>query len=352
VLTAKDVIMDKPQPRNRKLDHIDLALADDRPQRSAAGWDEVHLQPVALPGFDREACDCSTIFLGHLLKAPIMIAGMTGGHADTTRINAHLAVAARECGVAMGVGSQRAAIANPLVAESYRIARRTAPDVFICGNIGVSQLADGTATPSVIRQLVDMVEADAMALHINVLQELIQPEGAIGLARIYRDIEHFVTASPVPVIAKETGCGMDRKTAQRLKDAGVAALDVGGAGGTSFVKIEGVRARQAGGGRKERLAQTFAGWGLRTIDSVVQVREIGLPVIATGGVRHGLDVARAMALGATLAGVGRQMLAAAVVSEDRAVEEMRMIVDELRIAMVLSECADIAALRAVDIATD
>ena len=334
-----------PPLRNRKLDHIDLAMESRENGSVDPGWSSVRLSPVALPTLDPWDVDLTTDFLGHSLKVPILIAGMTGGHEDTQRINANLAIAADTCGVAMGVGSQRVALQDVSLSPSYAVVRDHAPNSFICGNIGISQLVEDPMAATEITRLIDMVEANAIAVHINVLQELVQPEGGIVLSSALSALADFIERCPVPVIVKETGCGLDGKTAHRLKDAGAAALDVGGAGGTSFVQIEGIRAGRNGDGHKARLAETFANWGLPTVDSVREVRNAGLPVIATGGIRNGLDVAKALALGSSLAGIGRQMLAAALKGPDEASEELHAIIEELTIAMVLTDSRNVEVLR-------
>lgn len=341
--------MTTPSNRSRKLDHIKLAMESRDTTLVNPGWEGIRLLPVALPMLDVGDVDLAVEFLGHSLKAPIMIAGMTGGHADTQSINANLAIAANECGVAMGVGSQRAALQDASQVSSYSVVRRHAPKTFICGNIGISQLTGEPISQASISNLIDMVEADAMAVHINVLQELAQPEGGITLSNALSELADFIDRCPVPVIVKETGCGLDQKTALRLEEIGAAALDIGGAGGTSFVQIEGVRAEQMGDSRKARLAKTFARWGLPAVTSLLQVKDVGVPMIATGGIRSGLDVAKALVLGADMVGVGRQMLEAALEGPDEAVEELRMIVEELTIAMVLTESANIAALNDVEV---
>lgn len=341
--------MTVPPSNSRKLDHIKLAMAGREAGLLTPGWDDVQLMPVALPQIDAGDVDLTTRFLGHVLKAPIMIAGMTGGHKDTEVINTNLAIAAEECSVAIGVGSQRAALADKTLETTYATVRRHAPSAFVCGNIGISQLVEGAISADDIARLIDMVEANAMAVHINVLQELVQPEGSIKLSQTLPALADFVGRCPVPVIVKETGCGLDAKTAGRLKEVGVAALDVGGAGGTSFVQIEGVRAQQAGDKAKARLAETFRNWGLPTTTSLAQVKEIGLPVIATGGIASGLDVAKALALGAHVTGVGRQMLGAALKGPDDAVLELKSLIAELTIAMVLTESIDVMTLRNVGV---
>lgn len=337
--------MSAPSRGNRKLDHIDLALKTRRQGTVDPGWDGVRLSSVALPLLDPGEVDLAVDFLGHQLLAPVMIAGMTGGHAATEPVNANLAIAAQECGIAMGVGSQRAALADASVVRSFKVVRDHAPDVLVLGNIGIAQLAAGTMNQANIARLIEMVEANAVAVHINLLQELVQPEGDNAVTVALPALERFIHDCPLPVVVKETGCGLDRKTAERLGNIGAAALDVGGAGGTNFVQIEGARAEQAGDRHKARLAGTFARWGVPTVTSLKQLQGIGVPVIATGGIRNGLDVAKALALGGDLVGIGRQMLAAAMQGPQETITELKTIIEELTIAMVLSESADIQSLR-------
>lgn len=324
--------------RQRKLDHVDLAMNDAAAAANDPGWSDVTLVPVSLPGVNVADVDLACEFLGAALRAPIFIAGMTGGHPEVEKLNAALAAAAQAHGVAMGVGSQRAALVDAELVKSYSVVRRQAPDAFICGNIGISQIVEGPLGRDVLERLIDMVEADALAVHVNVLQELVQPEGGIELGRAYEALAEMIGASPVPVIIKETGCGFDHASARRLADIGAAAIDVGGAGGTSFTQIEGIRAGLAQDQRGARLAQTFAAWGIPTALSVLEVRDVGLPVIATGGITNGLEAAKALALGAQLAGIGRKMLAAALAGPEAAAQELAAIIEELRIALSLSDC--------------
>lgn len=263
---------------------------------------------------------------------------MTGGHPDLEKINEALAVAAQAHDVAIGVGSQRAALVDPELVQSFAIVRKRAPDAFICGNIGISQIVEDSADSGMVLRLVDMIEADALAVHINVLQELVQPEGGIELGQVYEALAEMIAASPVPVIIKETGCGFDQVTAERLARLGAAAIDVGGAGGTSFTRIEGRRAAQAQNTRGTRLAETFASWGIPTALSVLEVRDAGLPVIATGGVRNGLEAAKALSLGAQMVGIGRQMLSAALNGPDAASQELASLIEEIKISLCLCDC--------------
>lgn len=322
---------------NRKLEHIDLALNGGQADAEDV-WREVRLRPVSLPSISSSDVDLSTTFLGHTLRAPLFVAGMTGGHPETEVYNARLAAAAEATGTAMGVGSQRAALDDPDLLQSYAVARQVAPKVFLCGNIGISQIIEDGGDGDTLKRLVDMIEADALAVHLNVLQEIIQPEGSIELSRAWDSLAAAVEASPAPVIVKETGCGIDRETAEGLARIGVAAIDVGGAGGTSFVRIEGLRAGQADDDDSVRLAETFADWGLTTPLSLLEVHHAGLPVIATGGITSGLEAAKALSLGAHLAGVGRKLMAAAMQSEAETTAELTRIIDELRLTLLLSDC--------------
>jgi len=330
--------MNDPTIRQRKLDHVDLAMDDAAVSGVDAGWSDVTLVPVALPNLNPGDVDPGCTFLGKSLGAPVFIAGMTGGHPDLEKINLALAIAAQDHGIAMGVGSQRAALVDEELVQSFAVVRQQAPDVFICGNIGISQILDGQAGRTVLNKLVDMIEADALAVHINVLQELVQPEGEINLGKAYEGLAEMVANSPVPVIVKETGCGIDRETATRLAETVIAALDVGGMGGTSFTAIEGLRASSVQDHEGARLAGTFATWGIPTACSILEVNDIGLPVIATGGISDGLQAAKALSLGAQLAGIGRKMLTAAIQGPEQASAELGRIIGEIRISLALSDC--------------
>ena len=326
-----------PSVRQRKLDHVELAMRDTALSGVDPGWSDITLVPVALPDTNLNDVDLACNFLGFDLGAPVFIAGMTGGHPDVEKINSTLAIAAREHKVAMGVGSQRAALADPALIQSYAVVRQQAPDAFICGNIGISQVIEGQAGLDTLNRMIEMIDANALAVHINVLQELIQPEGMIEPGKARDALAEMVSASPVPVIVKETGCGLDRTTAVRLAETGIAAIDVGGVGGTSFALIEGSRAEQAHDLHRARLAQTFSTWGIPTAQSILEVRDVGLPVIATGGITNGLQAAKALSLGAGLAGIGRKMLTAAVAGPKAATEELGAIIEEIRITLALSD---------------
>lgn len=306
----------KGEIEKRKAEHLRLAADGDVETRRPAGWADVHLVHDALPAVDADRIDLGVTFLGHSLSLPLVIAGMTGGHRGAERVNGVLAEAAARHGLAMGVGSQRAALRDPSLRRTYAIVRERAPNAFVIANVGVSQLVpqdDGAPLAAVdINALIEMIGADALALHLNYLEESVQPEGQTRASGAAAAIARLVRQSSVPVIAKETGAGISAAVAMRLKKLGVKAIDVGGVGGTSFAAIEALRAADRGDGARSTLGQLFRDWGMPTAVAVAGSARIGLPVIATGGVRSGLDAAKALALGATAVGVGRPLLQAAL----------------------------------------
>jgi isopentenyl-diphosphate delta-isomerase len=312
------------QIAGRKADHLRLATEPAAVPSGGAGFDDVTFVHDALPEVDFERIDPSVVFLGRRLELPLVIASMTGGHPDGERVNAALGRAAERHGLAMGVGSQRAALRNPDLAASYAVARREAPTAFLLANVGAPQLvAQGDAPPLTVDDVVRlaaMIEANAVIVHLNALQELIQPEGDRAARGWLAAIERLVAALDLPVVAKETGGGISAAVARRLAEAGVAAIDVGGRGGTSFAAIEGMRGAEQADARAVALAERFAGWGIPTAASVGLAARAGLPIVATGGIRSGLDAARAIALGATAVGVARPLLQAVLDGGDDAVD--------------------------------
>ncbi|MBX3030232.1 MAG: type 2 isopentenyl-diphosphate Delta-isomerase [Chloroflexi bacterium] len=322
----------------RKADHLRLA-ASDRHQSPGAGWEDIHLVHDALPVTDAEDIDLGAELLGHRLRLPLVIAGMTGGHPMARDLNADLARAAERHAIAMGLGSQRAALRDPSVANTYSVARDVAPDAVLLANVGVSQLIDQRGEralgASELRDAVAMIRANALVIHLNYLEESVQPEGQRRARGALEAIAAAVRTVDVPVVLKETGGGISREVAIRARDEGVAALDVGGYGGTSFASIEAERAAAAGDMERARLGETFAHWGIPTPASVAACADV-LPVIATGGLRSGLDAARAIALGATAVGIGRPMLQAAMVGDGALDRWIGAFEHELRTAVFLT----------------
>jgi isopentenyl-diphosphate delta-isomerase len=333
----------------RKAEHLRVTASGDVSTRVSAGWADIHLVHEALPEVDLEAVDLSVEFLGRRLAAPLAISAMTGGHATAHDLNAVLARAAERHGLVMGVGSQRAALRSPELAYTYAIVRQEAPSAFLIANIGAPQLIEQPSGPALgpaeARAAVTMIGADALAVHLNFLEESVQPEGDRRAAGCAAALKTLVSGLGVPVIAKETGAGLSRATAVRLRDLGVAALDVGGVGGTSFAAIEGLRAEAQGDERGRRLGELLRDWGVPTAVAVVGAVESGLPVVATGGVRSGLDAAKALALGATLVGVARPLLQAALQGDAAVDAWIGQFLHELRTVLFLTGSRSVAKLR-------
>jgi len=335
----------------RKAEHLRLAASQDVGSRVGPGWADVHLLHHALPAADLAEIDLSTEFLGRRLQSPLVVSAMTGGHRAAGEINARLAHATERHGLAMGLGSQRAALRNPQLARTYAVAREMAPRAFLIANVGAAQLVpQDSGAPLTAQHLSDavaMIGADALAIHLNFLEETVQPEGDRRAKGLREAIRAAVASLPVPAIAKETGAGISRTAALELRRLGFRALDVGGVGGTSFAAVEAARAEARGDVRRAKLGSVYRDWGIPTAVSIVAAGAAGLPLIAPGGIRTGLDAAKAIALGASLVGVARPLLVAAL-EGDRAVEAwITQFLEELRVAIFLSGGTCLADLRTV-----
>ena len=337
------------QIQARKADHLRVTSTLDVDGRTEAVWGDVRLPHRALPELDLAEVELACEFLGSQLSVPLCISSMTGGHPAAREVNAVLARAAQRHRLAMGVGSQRAALGNPELARTYAIAREAAPDALLFANIGAAQLIRQRHEPPLgikrARALVEMIAADALVVHLNFLQEVVQTEGDHQARGCLDAIGELVQAVGVPVIVKETGAGLDRTTAARLAQLGVAALDVGGLGGTSFAAVEGHRAAASGDSRGARLGDLFRDWGIPTSVAVIRNRSLGLPLIATGGIRSGLDAAKALALGASLAGVARPLLASALEGDGAVEAWIEQFAAELRAALFLTGSKSLQQLR-------
>jgi isopentenyl-diphosphate delta-isomerase len=336
------------QVERRKGEHLALAASASVEAGTGPGWHDVHLLHSALPATDLHAVDLGTEFLGRRLRAPLMIAAMTGGHPAAREVNRRLGAAAERHGLAMGVGSQRAALRRPALAPTYAVTREAAPHAFLIANLGAAQLipqASGDAIDqAAVRSAIEMIGADALAIHLNFLEEVVQTEGDRRAAGLRQALRATVCGAPVPVIAKETGAGISREVATELAGLGFAALDVGGSGGTSFAAVEARRASERGDERGVRIGRVFADWGLPTAVSVVGAAGAGLPVVATGGIRSGLDAAKALALGAMVVGVARPFLTAALEGEAALDAWVEHFLEELRVAVFLTgsrSCRDL-----------
>ena len=320
----------------RKGDHIDLVL---KQRLEAAGqaspWDEVLLTHNALPEKDLARFDLSTEFLGKRLELPFLISSMTGGPIKAEKINAHLAEAAQELGIAMGVGSQRIALLSAGSRGLTNQLRSLAPDVPLYANLGAAQLRDDFSLAE-IQRAIDMIDADALIIHLNCLQELMQEDGDTDWRGLLAAIETVCACLDVPVIAKEVGMGISAWTAIRLVNVGVAAIDVAGKGGTNFIEVEAGRAVDP---RLRALGEIFKDWGIATPDAVKAIRaELpDIPLIASGGIRHGLDAAKAIKIGANVIAQAGPVLQAATESTQAVLDHFDFMESALRIGLACSE---------------
>ena len=329
--------------RNRKLEHLRINLKDDVQFRETTnGLEHYRFVHQALPNVVLEEIDLSTTFFKKRLSAPLLISSMTGGADEADRINKTLAAAAQATGIAMGLGSQRAAIEDESLAYSYQV-RSVAPDILLFANLGAVQL-NYTYSIDQCRRAVEMIGADALILHLNAIQEAVQAGGNTNWKNLLTKIENVCRALAVPVIAKEVGFGISEDTARQLASAGVAALDVAGAGGTSWAAVE---ARRAPSSFLRDLAEAFWDWGIPTAESLVRARRgaPNLPLIASGGIRDGVEAAKCIALGARLVGYASPMLKLADIGVEATIEGIKLLKEELRIAMFGVGAPNLDALR-------
>jgi len=331
------------QTGSRKSDHIRINLEEDVRSGLTTGLERFRFIHQALPEIDLEAVDLSTRVFGRQLQTPLLISSMTGGTKEAGDINRRLAAAAQEMGVAMGLGSQRAALEHPETASTFQV-RQGAPDILLFANLGAIQLNYGYGV-SECQRAVEMAEADALYLHLNALQEAVQPEGDTNFAGLLKKIEAVCRALPVPVVAKEVGWGISGQTARQLVDAGISAIDVAGAGGTSWTQVEMHRAQSPS---QARLAAAFLDWGIPTAESILEVKQTApqIPIFASGGLRSGVDIAKCLALGATLGGMAGPFLKAAFISIEETITTIREIRREIQVCMFAAGAANLEALPA------
>ena len=328
--------------QQRKKEHLELCLdAESVTTPSGTGLDRYRFIHNALPELDVDEIDLSATFLGKRLKAPVLISSMTGGFDLARQVNRNLAAAAQELGLAMGVGSQRVAIEEPSAADSFQI-RDVAPDILLLSNLGAVQLNYGY-TVDHCRRAIEMIGADGLILHLNVLQEAVQPEGNRNFKGLSTKISNVCRELEFPVIAKEVGSGISADVAVRLRDAGVKAIDVAGQGGTSWYAVEAKRATSKG----KPAETTFVDWGIPTEEALVAVHQAvpDLQLVASGGIRTGLDIAKSIALGADIAAFGQPLLASALESASKVVEFLSRIIYEIRVAMLCVGAPNLSALR-------
>ncbi len=335
--------------QQRKAEHIQINLEKDVRSALSSGLDRFHFIHEALPELNLEDVDTRVTIFGKRLAAPILISSMTGGTDEAGLINRRLAQAAQQVGVAMGVGSQRTALEHPEEAASFQV-RKYAPDILLFANLGAVQLNHGY-TVEHCRRAVEMIEADALYLHLNPVQEAVQEGGDTDFSGLAARIEEVCRRLDVPVIAKEVGWGISERTAKLLKDCGVAAIDVAGAGGTSWSQVEMHRTQDE---FTRQLAATFVGWGIPTADSIRMVRRAtpGMLLFASGGIRDGLDIAKCIALGATVGGMAGPFLRAAAESEEQASETVRLVKRQIQVTMFAAGLRDVSALQSCTLTED
>lgn len=327
----------------RKADHIRINLEENVQFPTLTnGFERYRLVHQAIPEVNLSEIDCSVALFGKRLRLPLLISSMTGGTEAAGVINRNLAQGAQARGIAMGLGSQRAGIEQAETAETFRV-RDVAPDILLFANLGAVQLNYGY-TVDQCRRAVEMIEADALILHLNPLQEAVQADGDWNWQGLLGKIEAVCRSIGVPVVAKEVGWGISEASARRLAAAGVAALDVAGSGGTSWTEVEYHRATSE---LLRRLARAFADWGLPTAEALLMAQRgaPGLPVIASGGMRNGIEAAKALALGAEAAGIASPFLKAAAAGPDEVIRAIDQFAAELRTAMFCAGAGDVPALR-------
>jgi isopentenyl-diphosphate delta-isomerase len=334
----------------RKSEHIEVCVKEDVQSRKVTtGFEDVHLVHRALPEIERKEVDMSTTIFGYNFSAPIFVGAMTGGTAKAIKINISIAEAVEELNLGMGVGSQRIAIDNPKFKDSFSIVREKAPTAFIIANIGGPQLVSKYGVKEA-KKAVDMVQANALAIHLNALQEAVQPEGDTNYSGLLHKIGDLTQELDVPVIVKETGAGIASEDAKLLKTTNVAAIDVAGAGGTSWAAVESYRKKASKNGFSQRLGETFWDWGIPTAASIVEaVQSVNIPVIASGGIRNGIDIAKSIALGASLASTTYPFLLPATKSSEDVKKTLQYLVGEIRNAMFLVGADSIKRLQKVPI---
>ena len=331
------------ETEKRKLDHIDIVLQRDVESKGVhTGFETFFFEHIALPEVDFNSVDLGVSLWNKKLKAPLLISSMTGGTEVARSINLCLAEVAQSLGIAMGVGSQRAAIEQGQLANTYKV-RKVAPDILLFANFGAVQLNYGYGVDQA-RQSIDMIEADSLILHLNSLQEAVQPGGDRNWKNLYHRIETLTAALDVPVVVKEVGNGISMRVARRLADCGVAAIDIAGAGGTSWSEVEACRQTDP---LFKNVAHSFAGWGIPTALSLIEVRKAvpELPIFASGGIRNGIEVAKAISLGATLVGSAAPLLQPATNQAHLLYEKFNILIKELHIAAFCTGSKDLEALR-------
>ncbi|MFP4005156.1 MAG: type 2 isopentenyl-diphosphate Delta-isomerase [Candidatus Hadarchaeia archaeon] len=324
----------------RKLDHIEICLEEDVESRfKSTGFEDIDLIHQASAEVNLSDINTTARIFGKEIEAPILISPMTGGHERGKKINRTMARAARELGIGMCVGSQRAGLGNEKLTDTYQV-RDIAPEILLMGNLGIAQLSDGYGLKKA-REAIEMIGADALGIHLNSLQEAIQPEGETDLKKGLKGFSRVASELDKPVYVKETGAGITGKVARKFEDAGSSAIDVSGAGGTSWAGVEQLRSSEG-----STLGDVFWDWGIPTSVSTAEVaKSVDIPVIASGGIRTGIDAAKAIALGADFVGVALPLIRASVKGKKAVVRWLKEFISEIKTAMFLTKSSDIKELK-------
>lgn len=322
--------------QGRKSDHIKICLEENVHHcHATTGFEDIYFVHKALPEIERSKVNLTTTAFDHKFSVPLMVEAMTGGIVDAMKINAAIASAVEELGLGMGVGSQRAAIEKQSLEKTFAIARKKAPTAFLVANIGGPQLVKGYGVKEA-KKAVDMMNADALAIHLNALQEVVQPEGETSFKGVLNKIGEISQALDVPVIVKETGAGVAAEEAKLIASMGVAGIDIAGVGGTSWAAVEYHRAKKKHDELHQGLGNVFWDWGIPTAISLVETSQsVSTTIIASGGIRTGIDVAKALSLGANLAGMAHPILFAATKGPREVRKTLQVTIEGLKNAMFL-----------------
>ncbi len=336
------------ETERRKTEHIRISLNENTQARfKTTGLEDVNFVHRALPQIDKNSIDLSTIVFDHKFAAPIIVGAITGGSSLAKKINSSIATTIEELNLGMGVGSQRAALEDRRLRETFTIVRKKAPTAFLIANIGGVQLANGYGLKEV-REAIEMIDADAVAIHLNPLQEAIQPEGQTNFRNILEELGNIAKELDKPVIVKETGAGISAEDAEKLEKAGVKGVDISGAGGTSFAAVEYHRATEPKDRSNRILGETFWDWGIPTAASLLEtLQSVNIPVIASGGIRNGIDAAKTIALGASLASLSYPILREANKGVSHVKAELLTVIDELKNTMFLTGAENVEHLTKV-----
>ncbi|MCX8188860.1 MAG: type 2 isopentenyl-diphosphate Delta-isomerase [Nitrososphaeria archaeon] len=335
------------QIRKRKVDHLSICLKKDVECKNiTTGLEYVYIVHNALPEIDLDDVNTSSDFFGFKLSFPLLFDSITGGSKESKQVNQTLAEVAKEKGLGMFLGSVRPALEDPNTFDSYTIARDTAPDIFIGLNIGAPQLSRGFDLDR-LKSLLNDMKANALSIHLNPLQESVQVEGEPFFRSVLEKIRFLVKNLNIPIIVKEVGCGISREVATKLELAGVSAINVAGLGGTNWAIVESIRSRMLGDNQKAELGDIFSSWGIPTSISIIEcAQNVKIPIIASGGIRNGLDMFKSMVLGAKYCSIALPVLRAS-----KSIQELSLLVDkfliEFKTAMFLSGCKSVNELKSV-----